>query len=171
MLVSESIELLRRFLGKTSRRKWTKNLNLSMVFTVTSSDCKVKKASFYELLFTLGWKLIENKSLYKFPAQFRKYTNLDFRVFTVGDTKRGMLSHWKKSLSLTISGIKRCVLCARMLALEWKERASFYRKSELQMIFCWLPVAILVDQDCPPLSTNMASPYKALQRCVKRFAK
>ena len=25
-----------------------------MVFTVTSSDCKVKKARFYELLFTLG---------------------------------------------------------------------------------------------------------------------
>ena len=25
-----------------------------MVFTVTSSDCKVKKARFYEFLFTLG---------------------------------------------------------------------------------------------------------------------
>ena len=90
-----------------------------MVFTVTSSDCKVKKARFYEFLFTLGWRLIGNKSLYKFPApkhvSFRKYSNLNFRVFTVRDTKIGMLSHWKKpSLlfifsSLTISRIKRCV--------------------------------------------------------------
>ena len=89
-----------------------------MVFTVTSSDCKVKKARFYEFLFTLGWRLIKNKSLYKFPApkhvSFRKYSNLNLRVFTVRDTKTGMLSHWKKSLrlifsSLTISSIKRCV--------------------------------------------------------------
>ena len=28
-----------------------------MVFTVTSSDCRVKKAWFYEFLFTLGWRL------------------------------------------------------------------------------------------------------------------
>ncbi|KAM7449045.1 hypothetical protein ABFA07_003043 [Porites harrisoni] len=27
---------------------------LKMVFTVTSSDCKVKKARFYEFFFTLG---------------------------------------------------------------------------------------------------------------------
>ena len=69
-------------------------------FTVTSSDCKVKKARFYEFLFTLGWRLIGNTSLYKFPApkhvSFRKYSNLNFRVFTVRDTKIGMLSRWKK---------------------------------------------------------------------------
>ena len=29
---------------------------LLMVFTVTSSDCKVKKARFYEFWFTLGWR-------------------------------------------------------------------------------------------------------------------
>ena len=73
---------------------------LLMVFTVTSSDCKVKKARFYEFLFTLGWRLIGNKSLYKFPApkhvSFRKYSNLNFRVFTVRDTKIGMLSRWNK---------------------------------------------------------------------------
>ena len=89
-----------------------------MVFTVTSSDCKVKKARFYEFLFTLGWRLIGNTSLYKFPApkhvSFRKYSSLNFRVFTVRDTKSGMLSPWKKSLrlifsSLTISSIRRYV--------------------------------------------------------------
>ena len=96
----------------------TAHLCLLMVFTVTSSDCKVKKARFYEFLFTLGWRLIGNKSLYKFPApkhvSFRKYSSLNFRVFTVRDTKIGMLSPWKKSLrlifsSLTISSIRRYV--------------------------------------------------------------
>ena len=75
-------------------------LILLMVFTVTSSDCKVKKVRFYEFLFTLGWRLVGNTSLYKFPApkhvSFRKYSSLNFRVFTVRDTKRGMLSPWKK---------------------------------------------------------------------------
>ena len=77
-----------------------------------------QKARFYEFLFTLGWRLIGNTSLYKFPAlkhvSFRKYSSLNFRVFTVRDTKRGMLSPWKKSLrlifsSLTISSIRRYV--------------------------------------------------------------
>ena len=94
------------------------NTRWVMVFTVTSSDCKVKKARFYEFFFTLGWRLIGNKSLYKFPApkhdSFRKYSSLNFRVFTVRDTKIGMLSPWKKSLrlifsSLTISSIRRYV--------------------------------------------------------------
>ena len=39
---------------------------------------------------------INRKSLYKFPAakhvSFRKYSSLNFRVFTARDTKRGMLS-------------------------------------------------------------------------------
>ena len=92
--------------------------NLLIFFTVTSSDCKVKKARFYEFLFTLGWRLIVNKSLYKFPApkhvSFRKYSSLNVRVFTVRDTKIGMVSPWKKSLrlifsSLTISSIRRYV--------------------------------------------------------------
>ena len=42
--------------------------------------------------------------MYRIPApkhvSFRKYSNLNFRVFTVRDTKTGMLSHWKKSLVL-----------------------------------------------------------------------
>ena len=89
-----------------------------MVFTVTSSDGKVKKARFYEFSFTLGWRLIGNKSLHKFSApkhvSFRKHSSLNFRVFTVRDTKIGMLSPWKKSLrlifsSLTISSIRRYV--------------------------------------------------------------
>ena len=39
----------------------------------------------------------KNKPLYKFPApkgvSFRKYSNLNFQVFTVRDTKIGILSH------------------------------------------------------------------------------
>ena len=77
---------------------------------MTSSDWKVKKARFYEFLFTLGWRWIENKSLYKFPApkhvSFRKYSNLNFRIFTVRDTEIG---NWCLIESLTISNIKRCV--------------------------------------------------------------
>ena len=94
------------------------NILLLMVFTVTSSDCKVKKARFYEFLFTLGWRLIGNTSLYKFSApkhvSFRKYSSLNFRVFTVRDTKIGSYLLEKKSLrlifsSLTISSIRRYV--------------------------------------------------------------
>jgi len=79
---------------------------------------KSTKRGFCEFLFTLGWRQIENKSLYKFPAprhvSFRKHSNLNFEVFRVRDTKIAMLSHWKKSLPLifsrfTISSIKRCV--------------------------------------------------------------
>ena len=89
-----------------------------MVFTVTLSDCKVKKARFYEFLFTLGWRLIGNTSLNKFSApkhvSFQKYSSLNFRVFTVRDTKIGSYLLEKKSLrlifsSLTISSIRRYV--------------------------------------------------------------
>ena len=44
---------------------------------------------------------------------------------------------------------------------------SIYRKSEFHMF-------LLISGDHtggPKLPTNMASPYKALQRCVKRFGK
>ena len=47
------------------------------------------------------------------------------------------------------------------------ERKSFYRKSGLQMF-------LLISSShigAPKRYTNMASPYKALQRCVKRFSK
>ena len=47
------------------------------------------------------------------------------------------------------------------------KRESFYRKSELQMF-------LLISGDhigAPKRGTNMASPYKGLQRCVKRFGK
>ena len=104
--------------------------NLLIVFTVTSSDCKVKKARFYEFLFTLGWRLIGNKSLYKFPApkhvSFRKYSSLKVRVFTVRDSKIGMLSPWTKSLrlifsSLTISSVRRYVYAQVCLFSSEKE--------------------------------------------------
>ena len=47
------------------------------------------------------------------------------------------------------------------------KRKSFYRKSELQ-IFLKISGGRI---GAPKLYTNMASPYKALQRCVKRFGK
>ena len=47
------------------------------------------------------------------------------------------------------------------------KRKSFYRKSELQMFLLISGGHIGAPKRC----TNMASPYKALQRCVKRFGK
>ena len=47
------------------------------------------------------------------------------------------------------------------------KRKSFYRKSELQMFLLISGGHI----GAPKLYTNMASPYKALQKCVKRFGK
>ena len=45
------------------------------------------------------------------------------------------------------------------------KRKSFYRKSELQMFLLISGGHIGAPKRC----TNIASPYKALQRCVKRF--
>ena len=47
------------------------------------------------------------------------------------------------------------------------KRKSFYRKSELQMFLLMSGGHI----GAPKQYTNMASPYKALQRCMKRFDK
>ena len=47
------------------------------------------------------------------------------------------------------------------------KRMGFYRKSELQMFLLISGGHIGAPQRC----TNMASPYKALQRCGKRFGK
>ena len=54
-------------------------------------------------------------------------------------------------------------LCARMQALEWKERAFIEKVNS--GCFCWFPAAILVYQNC----TSMASPYKALQNVLETF--
>ena len=43
-------------------------------------------------------------------------------------------------------------------------------KSELQM-FLLISGGHIADIGAPKRYTNMASPYKALQRCVKRFGK
>ena len=97
----------------------------------------------------------------QFPApkhvSFRKYSNLNFRVYTVRDTKKGMLSRCKKGSvlifrSLIISNIKGYAR-ARMLALEWKERALNYKKR-------WFPAAILVVQNCPPIWCLHTNLYK-----------
>ena len=120
-------------------------------FPVTLSNCKVKTTKFYEFLFTLAWKWTKNKSLYKFPfpwhISLQKYSNLNFRVFTVRGTKIGMLSRWKKVSSLDFQQYnhfkyhQKICLCARMLVLEWKERA-FIEKVDSRC-FCRFLAAIL----------------------------
>ena len=47
------------------------------------------------------------------------------------------------------------------------KRKSFYRKSELRVFFLIFGGHIGAPKQC----TNMVSPYKALQRCVKCFGK
>ena len=47
------------------------------------------------------------------------------------------------------------------------KRKNFYRKSKIQMFLLISGGHIGAPKQC----TNMASPYKALQMCVKRFAK
>ena len=53
----------------------------------------------------------------------------------------------------------------RTYASSLVKRKSFYRKSELQM-FSLISGGHI---GAPKRYTNMASPYKALQRCVERF--
>ena len=53
----------------------------------------------------------------------------------------------------------------RTYASSREKRKSFYRKSELQMFFLISGGRI----GGPKQSANIASPYKALQRYVKRF--
>ena len=55
----------------------------------------------------------------------------------------------------------------RTYASSGVKRKSFYRKSELQMFLLISGSHIGALKQC----TNMASPYKALQRYVKRFGK
>ena len=56
-----------------------------------------------------------------------------------------------------------------MYASSRRERKSFYRESELQMFLSISGGHLLVDQNGTPII--MASPYKALQRCMKRVGK
>ena len=125
---------------------------------MTSSNCKVKTTRFYKFLFTLAWRWTKNKPLYKFPfpwhISFRKYSNLNFRVFTVRDTKIGMLSCWKKVSPLDFQQYnhfkyQKICLCARRLVLEWKETAFIEKVNS--RCFCWFLAAILVDQNGTPI--------------------
>ena len=52
----------------------------------------------------------------------------------------------------------------RMYASSRVKRKGFYRKSDLRMF-------LLISGGHIGAPFNMASPYKALQRCVKRFDK
>ena len=101
--------------------------------------------------------------MYKFPAakhvSFRKYSSLNFRVFTVRDIKIGMLSGWKKVSPLDFSSIIISSIRGHVYASS--------RKIEL-------PMFLLISSghiSAPKRYTDMASPYNALQRCVKRFGK
>ena len=81
---------------------------------------------------------------------FENATIWTSRVFTVRDTKIGMLSRWKNSLSSWFSAVnhfkyEKICLCARMLLLEWKERA--FIKKVNSRCFCWFPAATLVHQN------------------------
>ena len=85
------------------------------------------------------------------------------------DTEIGMLL--EKSLSSWFSAVYSFLvledLFLRTYASSRVERKSFYGKSELQMFFFISGGKI----GGPERYTNIASPYKALQRCVKRFGK
>ena len=103
-----------------------------MVFIVTSSTCKVKIARFYELLFTLGWRLTKSKSLYKFPLSvacfISKIKQFELPSFHSAWHQIGMLSRWKKVFPLDFQQYnhfkyQKICLCASMLVFEWKERA------------------------------------------------
>ena len=90
------------------------------------------------------------------------------------DTKIGMLSRWKK-FSLDFQQYnhfkyQKIRFCARFLVLEWTERAFIEQVNS--RCFCWFPAAMLISGSHirgPKWWTNMASPYKALQRWVKPF--
>ena len=112
-----------------------------MVFTVTSSICKVKIARFYKFLLTLGWRYFVQVSIpvagfiskiqqFELAVSLKKISPLDFQQY----------NHFKY--------LKIC-LCARMLVLEWKERAFIEKVNS--RCFCWFPVAILVHQNCTPI--------------------
>ena len=77
----------------------------------------------------------------------------------------------KKSLSSWFSAVWPFqvleVMFMHMYASSRVKRNSFYRKSELQM-FLLISCGHI---SAPKQYTNMASPYKALQSCVKHFGK
>ena len=70
-----------------------------MLFTVTSSNCKVKIARFFRILMYTRWKITKQKIFVQVSiavACFISKIQQFERVFTVRDTKRGMLSRCKK---------------------------------------------------------------------------
>ena len=79
----------------------------------------------------------------------------------------------KKSLSSWFSAVwpfqvlEVMFMHTRTYASSWGKRNSFYRKSELRM-FLLISCGHI---SAPKQYTNMASPYKALQSCVKHFGK
>ena len=85
----EVVFLQQVFVSSHLRKMFSQQLFIQMVFTVTSSNCKVK---------------IEDKQKINLCTSFedslRKYSNLNFRVFTVRDTKVGICCPFEKSLPL-----------------------------------------------------------------------
>ena len=99
------------------------------------------------------------------------WTSLQFSQYVTQN--RNMLSWWKKPLllifsSLTILSVRRCVY-AHICQLTQVKRKSFFIEKVSSRCFCWFQAAIFI---CvPKLYTNVVSPYKALQWCVKCFRK
>ena len=96
-------------------------------------------------------------------------SDLNFRVFTVRDTKVGMLYCLKKVSPLDFPQYNhfKYNMFKRTYASYRVKRKSFYRKSELRVFFLISGGHIGAPKQC----TNMVSPYKALQRCVRRVGK
>ena len=125
-----------------------------MVFTVTSSNCKVKIARFYEFLFTLGWRYAKNK--FPFPYNvtcfISKIQQFELPSFHSAWHQNRNAVSLKKSLLLIFSGITISSITRYVHAPEWTPD-------------------VFVDFRRPYWYTNMASPHKAPQRCVERFGK
>ena len=78
-------------------------------------------------------------------------------------TKIGILSRWKIASPLHFQQYNhfkyyKICFCARMLVLEWKERAFIEKVNS--RCFCWFPAAKLVDENCTPIWRLHTKLYK-----------
>ena len=136
-----------------------------MVLTVTSPNCKVKIARFYESLFPLAsfhscsMPHIENTAIW--TSEFSQCVKSILECCLI--EKKPLLLIFNSITILSITGL----MFMRTYASSWVKRKGFYRKSELQMFLLISGGHI----GGPKRSTNMVSPYKALQSCTKHFVK
>ena len=100
-----------------------------MVFTVTSSNCKVKTARVLRILIYTKLK-INKVNLLKVCIPVACFISKiqQFELPSFHSAWHGMLFRWKKVSPLDFQQYNdfkyyKICLCARMLVLEWKERA------------------------------------------------